>query len=82
MQRGCTEALQAVHEGGKSGVPGFIGRKTGKRGFRWFFENALDQFQRGNARVRRRGNPSVSHVLRGLQQDRGISQPDAGKEGG
>ena len=41
------------HEGGKAGAPDFIGRKTGKRGFRWVFKNALDQFQRGNARVRR-----------------------------
>lgn len=47
--------------GRRSGeVPGFIGRKLLKRGFRCVFENIHDQFQRRNVRIRKEVNSPVS----------------------
>ena len=63
-------------------VPGFIGRKPIKRGFRCIFEKTFDPSPRGNVRVCDVNDHSVTQMQCGLPLTQGISQPGTGEEGG
>ena len=54
------------HEGAIAEVPGFIGRKRLKRGFRCVFKNAHDLFGVGFGGVRGEAEFPVRHDWRGL----------------